>query len=236
MAGFTIRMIWALLGLPHRSDTHDPFPRKLTRHYYRASTLAEACNSKRFHILRVWDALIQVHELKHRDRDQHAITHWAKHVPITTNFPDIPLEKVIQLAIQDRKTWENTANYPWGTPEEAPEHVLHRWAYTYLKHNFTNYDHICSLTRAQPFGLHAYTHILHRVNVLILDRYPIRTRVHGDDGQRTKTCRRCGRKQEGTFNGHYWQPPEGWYSRSAKNTSSAFRLFCSRSCAAKTPR
>lgn len=222
--------IWTLLGPPHLSTTTENFPSRPDRHFYDKSTVEKVTASKRFHISRLAHTLrIAQHRRKHRDVLEQTL-HWANTVPILTTFPDAPVEEVTRLAIADRQDWMDPDRHLYD-PYNPPEELLPLWTYTYLKHNRTNYNQLCTETTRVPFGRYAYPVILHRVNVLILDSYPLDVKVRGDTGSETRTCKYCSVQEKGHFNGHYWVKPHHWYSRAKNHRHNTVHDFCTLKCA-----
>lgn len=104
------------------------------------------------------------------------------------------------------------------------------WAYTYLKHERTNYDQLCETVRGRMFAHFAYPIILHRVNKIILDAYPqCRNSVKGLRLSPNMSCGTCRKTQQGTYNGHYWNKPKDWVYRLSPNHR-FINVYCSRTC------
>ena len=234
--GFTPRIIWNLLGPPHTSTTTEPFPKWPQHHFYRTEDVENLTLTMEFQITRLWETLKFAHTWKRQNSKLDETLLWAETVPIVTHFPQRSLDQIILTAALDRSSWSNYSNAIY-TPDQSPRDVLETWAYTYLKHKCTNYDDLCQHLRDHEFGRYVYPTLLHRVNVLILDQYPFTIRLRGDNGSPVKTCRKCGRKERGQYNGHYWTKPTHWYTRARarNNASNAIHTYCSRACAMPQP-
>ena len=229
--GYTSYLLWHSLGPPKLSLTSEPFPQTPSKHFYHAADVHQLASSRKFHALRLCLTLKRAVQLHTQTSKLDAAIAWARSAHIQTDFPNITIDDLVQTAVQDRLLWQDPSTLPFR-PDEAPLAKLHNWAYTYLKHQFTNYNDLCDQINGAPCGHYAYAAILHRVNVLILDAFPLHTLVHGDNGLDTKTCHQCGRTTPGIFNGHYWQTPPAWYSRGKKSSrgKSTVQDFCSAAC------
>ena len=134
-----------------------------------------------FQITRLWETLKFGQICKDQESQLEETLHWAETVPIVTNFPQKSLDEIIPTAARDKSNWRNFSR-SIHIPDNAPREVLETWAYTYLKHAWTNYDDPCNQLKNHAFSCYVYPTLLHRVNVLILDRYPFTIRLRGDNG------------------------------------------------------
>lgn len=230
--GFTPGLIWHFLGTPHISMTTVPFPKQLNKHYYREDAVRQLISSKRFQLSKLIETLRSLKIYRGHQGELDTITTWAERVPITTDFPDKTLDEIIQDAVQDRGTWQDFSKTPYH-PDTAPPEILQTWAYTYLKHSCTNYDDLCRQLKSHPFSSYAYPTILQRVNTLILGRYHLDIQTRGNKGTSIRTCRKCGARAQGEFNGFYWTKPSHWVSRARNNSGNTINDFCSLKCAGR---
>ena len=233
--GLTPRTIWRVLGPPHLSATPIPFPKDRENHHYRLEAVEDASRSREFQAARLVDILHRARAIRLGEERLKKALRWARTVPITHSFPEEDQDGVIRAAAEERDAWDDLQSRRRRT-ETADRATLETWAYTRLKHLHTGYDGICRELEGMPFGHYAYTVVLHRVNLMILDRYPLRNiRVRGDTGGRTRTCHRCGVTAPGEWNGHYWVKPGSWRSSSGTNGSRSVRDYCSFRCASGPP-
>ena len=232
LIGFTPRMMWFLLGQPHLSKTFAHFPKALNRHYYQEETVRQVTGTKQFQLHRLLETLRFAKIYMGHQQQLEKITEWAKTVPIAAEFPDMPLQELILAATADRARWQDLSKTPYGL-NNAPVNTLHTWAYTFLKHNHTNYEDLCAQIKNHSFASYAYPLILQKINILILDHYPLDLYLRGQTQSTTTKCNGCGTEQQGAWNGHYWTKPVHWLSRVRRNGGNSIHHFCSLKCASK---
>ena len=222
--GITPGMAWQLLGTPHKSDTNRPFPKVPHRQYYLRSFVATQTQGHRFQALRITSV---IHQLIKGEQNLKTMSDWARSVPIKTDIPDLPWNDIIEIACLDR--WARHGFHI--QPNENSRGMRILWAYTYLKHNRTNYDELCDYVTGKMFSRYVYPIILHRVNKEILDRFPqCLSKVKGLRTKNSMTkCPTCQNTATGVFNGHYWEKPPGWLYQLTSN-GNYIRTLCSREC------
>ena len=214
---------WHLLGLPQKSDTTQPFPRRADQHYYLKSFVEDRTQGRAFQMLRVSDTIKQIMK---GEGNLKLLIKKAESVPIKTNFPDLEWEDVIQIGCLDR--WKERGFHI--QPRINSHEMQMLWGYTYLKHSCTNYDELCNSITGRMFARYAYPIVLHRINKEILDRFPqCLQKVKGLRKGPRMRCPTCLKIQNGIFNGHYWTKPEGWLHQ-LSSSKNYIRVFCSREC------
>ena len=252
--GFSPRSIWLLMGPPAHSKTKHPFPKELQHHYYEEATTppgvihpsatfpkelqhhyyeeataGAAAATKEFQLLRLTELLSKRRAALQQLPLMQATLQWAKTINIRTTFPSVDTEDLMERATKQRAAWDWPNGIPPVLQEPTPE-LQAVWAYTYLKHEYTNYDEVCDQIKGKAFSRYAQPVILHRVNRLILDRFPTLP-VRGGTGPETRTCKRCGTKKTGHFNGYYWTTPLDWYAKAKAHKNHTIHDFCSLRCA-----
>ena len=227
--GFTPYSLWRLLGNPAISLTDLPFPKRLGDHLYDSNQARQAASTKEFQLMRLRELLRERRVGLQKRAEMEETLRWAANAEIKTKFPNMTLTEIMELACADRSNWD----WPNGMPAElqrpTPE-TKAVWAYTYLKHNCTNYDDLCSQLEGRPFARYGQPAILHRVNRVILDRFP-GLPVRAGTGGPLRTCKGCGQTAKGNHNGYYWTTPEGWHARAKPHKNHTIHEFCSLKCA-----
>ena len=228
--GWTSRMIWRGLGPPDRSLTRVPFPKDPKRHFYRHERVAEFSQSRAFQVFNI-AYVINTHRVDLiNGGSMKLLQDWADSVEITSDFPDVDLDEVIRLGVDSRHL-DGYFDRVHFDPETAPMDVKLIWAYTYVKHECTNYDVLCADLKGRRFAQYCYPTILHRVNAEILSRFPELPVKGGAKGnQPIRVCRNCKRMALGEYNGHYWIKPKDWVWRSRPNRSRNVIECCSLHC------
>ena len=220
---WSTRMVWKTLGQPDLATTREPFPKRPASQLYLRERVERAGAGARFQVLRLTDIIahhIQFNQGLERCLDR------ARSTRLRLHPPGLDWEGLKRAGLRHRReTLEKEM-----PDREEPESYATLAAYSYIKHELTNYEEICNDIRGRPFARYSYPVILHRVNRLILELYPqCLPRVKGARQDPLFQCRKCRKTREGAHNGYYYEKPQDWTQCISPDRLSIW-VFCSRTC------